>query len=311
VVDRLHPADTNSLFIAAYTTGKTTSVINLAKALADGVPFLDRYSVDFPTGNIGYLNYEMPRSLMDRWLDDADIENKDRIVKADLRGQRMPLNAPGVGDRLVEWLQGNDVRFLIIDVLAKAAVGFVTDENDNTQARDFTDALDEVKGRAGVSEMVVTTHMGRYKAPDGSVASRGATRYQDWADASWFLSKDAVGTRTMWADGRGVEILQDDAVVLGYDERTRRVFVTGQTKQEAVASDAAFAAVDKLIELGDGTTSSDLRNALTNVAHRTQWVAATQKLGWIERRQEGNAKRCYVTDAGKGLKVKLEGDGEA
>lgn len=307
VIDQLHPEDTNSLFIAAYTTGKTTAVVNLAKCLADGLPFLGKYEVDFPEGRIGYWNYEMPRSLMDRWFADADIQNLDRIVKLDLRGQRMPLNAEGVADQLAEWLQGNDVRFLIIDVLAKANVGFVDNENDNMQARDFTDALDELYANAGVRDSVVTTHMGRYRGADGSETSRGATRYQDWADASWFLNKNEVGVRSLWADGRDVEIRHDEAIVLGWDERTRRVYATGQTKREAAATHAAYATVTKLEELGDGVTSTELRNALTNEEDRKHGIAACKQLDWIRREQDGRSLRCYLTDDGRDRRVHLPG----
>jgi hypothetical protein len=313
-IAELHPQDTNTLFVAAYGAGKTTVAVNLLKSLADGVPFLGRFAVDFPTGKIAYGNYEMAKSQFDRWLDDADIENQDRIVKLDLRGMRMPLNAPGVTDRLVEWLQGNEVKFLIIDTLAKANVGVVDNENDNMQARDFTDALDELLKRASVPDSVVTAHMGRQAAfmQSGEERSRGATRYQDWADASWHLNKDASGTRTLWAEGRDVELRHDDAVVLGFDERTRRVFATGQTRKDTSATDAANETMVKLEKLlADPKTKTEyvlasaLRTKLSQKARNAQGIAVCERLGWLHVEPAGNAHHITITDNGSARRIAL------
>ena len=115
-IDRLHPVGANSLLVAQYKAGKTTLVINLVKALADGEPFFGEFEITPPTGRIAVLNYEMSANQFRDWLDDVEVGHPARVARPlHLRGSRLPFWGPDYMARLAEWLTAAEIEWLIVD----------------------------------------------------------------------------------------------------------------------------------------------------------------------------------------------------
>ena len=75
-------------------------------------------------------------------------------------------------DALAEWFLMRQIGLWIIDPAARAWRGFVENENDNTQVDAWTAVVDELKRSAGVSEALVTHHVGRQRQAEGEERSR-------------------------------------------------------------------------------------------------------------------------------------------
>ena len=202
-INKLHPTGGNVVLVAAYKSGKTTLTLNLLRSLADGGPFLGKYEIDPFEGNICIVNYEETPTQWRRHVRKLGIQNTDRIFPIHRRGEGiLPLWEPRAQNRLVEWMIEREITYWIMDPTVVAWQGLVDNENDNALVTSFTAALDQVKLKAGISELMLTHHEGR--ATEGR--GRGATRLEDWMDAGWYLSRDdPTSIRTLWAKGRDVE----------------------------------------------------------------------------------------------------------
>lgn len=90
-IDQLHTTGGNTLLVASYKTGKTILLLNLARALADGTPFLGDYDVAKIDGRVAISNYELNRAMIHEWVEDHGVEHPERLV--------YPLNMRGRGGR--------------------------------------------------------------------------------------------------------------------------------------------------------------------------------------------------------------------
>lgn len=204
VIFGLHRQGYNTTITARYKTGKTTLGANLLRSLADGDPFLDRFSVDAPAGRIGLLNYETTENDMLEWLEKSGIQNTDRIAIENLRGHPFSLASDRNRQELIDWCREMAVEVLLMDPHRMAFAGFGK-EIDNDDVNRFTAVLDEVKEQAGVSDLFLFVHTGRGEADEGAEHARGATALDDWADQRWVLTKSKEPddeTRFFYADGR-------------------------------------------------------------------------------------------------------------
>lgn len=260
-VAELIPTGANVLLTAQYKTGKTTLVNNLARAIVDGEPFLGRYDVAAIDGRVAIFNYEVDGRQYRRWLRDAGIVNPDRVAVLNLRGYRLPLLVPHVEDWVVEYLKRAEAHVWIVDPYARAIVGSVESENDNTEAGAFLDTLDVIKERAGVSELILPTHTGRAHHEAGDERARGATRLDDWADVRWLLTKDKPGKRYFRATGRDVET---DEYQLGYDDETRTLTITGGSRATS-ERDVVEKAVLTVVRDFPGCGVTELRNRVAAI----------------------------------------------
>lgn len=224
-ISEVLPHGTNVLLTAQYKTGKTTLVNHLGKTLADGVDFLARFLVHTPAVNVALWNYEVSAGMYRRWLRDVLIKNTDRISVANLRGYSIPLLVPTVQDFAVEWLKSRAVHTWIVDPAARAMPGL--DENSNVEVGQFLDTLDIIKERAGVANLILVTHTGRAEMAQGRERARGATRFDDWADVRWLLTKDDDGFRYFRATGRDVDT---DEFRLMFDPLTRSLTASDDEK---------------------------------------------------------------------------------
>lgn len=232
-IGKLLAEDGNAVLTAAFKAGKTTMCNNLLRSLADGDPFLGRFDVTIPDGRIASFNYEVSQGQYRRWLRNIGIVDQGRVSLLNLRGHRLPLTDPQVEDWVVKWLMDHNVKVWIVDPFARAMVS-CGDENSNTDVGIVLDALDVIKRRAGVGELILPTHTGRAEQVAGAERARGATRLDDWADARWLLTVDDQRRRFFRANGRDVDV---DEELLTFDAATGRLTMGGHDRRGMAARD--------------------------------------------------------------------------
>jgi hypothetical protein len=233
------PEGGNVLLTAQYKTGKTTLMVHLAKALVDRCEFLGRFTVE-ESRRVAIWNYEVTPSMFRRWLRDAAILNTDCVFHLPLRGYSMPLTTRRGQDWAVAWLTECGATAWIVDPAARAMVGL--DENSNTDAAIFLDALDTIKERAGILDLILPTHTGRVEMAIGQERARGATRFDDWADVRWLLTKDDQDIRYFRATGRDVDVPEGG---LSFDPLTRALTLKDGGRKVNKGTDVQNAIMEK------------------------------------------------------------------
>lgn len=222
-VEDVLPTGGNVLLTAQFKAGKTTLVNELARCLADQDKFLGRFATH-TGGRIALWNYEVDARQYRRWLREAGFTHTDRVTVLNLRGYRMPVSHARIEDWAVEWLTTHNTAVWVVDPFARAFVGSGSSENDNTEVGNFLDTLDVIKERAGVGELVLSTHTGRMEQERGAERARGATRLDDWADVRWLLTRDETGARYFRGTGRDVEVPEGR---LDFEPDSRRLTLAG------------------------------------------------------------------------------------
>jgi hypothetical protein len=289
-VTGLHPQGGNTLFIAQRKAGKTTTALNLVRALADRQPFLAEFEVAPVKGRIAYLNYELNANQCLQWFEDMKIRNTKRISLVNLRGRPGCLWTDENQVMFVEWLRRHRISTLVIDPAGRAWRGVVEDENSNSQVREFTSILDEIKERAGVSDLMLVHHIGKSHTEEGSERGRGASALEDWPDAIWALTKDESGVRSFAAEGRDVDLVAHD---LDYEHETRSLTLCGarstRRAQDKELGDAARRSVDqsKLLEIieklgGKASRTEILANAPWGDKKNRQLIVAAAAEGLVK-----------------------------
>jgi hypothetical protein len=310
-IEGLHPIEGNTLLAAAYKTGKSTLALNVAKALVDDEPFLGEFDTAL-TGRVALLNYEMNTHQYRAWLRDVGIENVDAMAPPlHLRGFTLPFWHPEWMERTCDWLQTQEVGFLIADPATSAWRGLVQDSNSNDQVAAFTHALNEVKRLAGVQDLLLTHHLGRKVHEEGAEHSRGATALEDWADALWYLTKDKDEVRSLRADGRDVGL---PAIELSYDAETRTMSSTGRTRKAAKDTrhvGKALQALGDMLYAKDAAyppNTTTWRAAIVgDKTEREEWMKTAVAEGYVERVPgTGKALLHKLTPAGLGALKKYE-----
>jgi hypothetical protein len=246
-VDGLWPAEGRVLLAAAAKSGKTTLVAaNLLPSLVDGRQFLGRHEAQPVTGTVVLLNMEVGENTLRRWLRDARVENRHKVVVANLRGKAAALTlATDKGrQRFADWLRAQRAEVVILDPLAPVLASLGLDENSNADVATFFSWWSEALSLAAVADDVVVHHTGH-----AGQRSRGASRLLDEPDAVWTLSREAdeeTGEfvaldpmRYLAAYGRDVEMPPE---ALAFDRATKSLTLTGKGKEE-VKGDKKVAAV--------------------------------------------------------------------
>lgn len=211
------------ILFAQAKVGKTTLVFNLLRAIADEQPFLGVFDVAETKGNVGFLNYELTEDLCRTWARRIPIENTERVMFWNLRGQNNPLRSREAMKEFAAQVVPLDVETLVLDPLSGSFIG---DTNNNDEVKRFFLMLEEFKVLAGVKHLFIMVHAGN----DAS-KPRGATTLRDHPDAIWSMTKDSAGVRKFKAEGRDVSI---DEGVLTFDEATGLLtFTEGPTRSKA------------------------------------------------------------------------------
>lgn len=216
-IHELLPIEGNFTLLAAKKTGKTTTNGEVIRAVADGEPFLGRYTINGGPGNVAVWDYEMGEDQLREWMRDLGIRNTGNVHFLPLRGMAVSLRNPSTRDWAVKWLSERQIRMWVLDPAHRAMTGFNTQGDPNDAVLEFTETLERIKREAGVRNIGLPIHTGI----KGDHA-RGASRWGDWPDAIWTLKKDESGTRTLQAEGRDVNFQPASLI---FDKETRRLSI--------------------------------------------------------------------------------------
>lgn len=218
-IEGLIPSDASTLVVAQRKTGKTTLMLNLARCLLTGEPFLGAFETRPVEGIVALLNYEVSGDQASRWADEVGVP-RHQLLLANLRGRRNPLAFDEDRAQLVAHLRKWSVEAVIVDPFGRAYSG--ASQNDSGEVGSWLVRLDEfARGEAGVKDLILTAHAGW----DGE-RTRGSSALEDWADSIITLvrGKDDGDERYLRAEGRDVSVDEDQ---LRYDPATRLLTVSG------------------------------------------------------------------------------------
>ena len=277
IINQLWPTGANISLTATYKAGKSSTINNVIKSLVDGTPLFGHFKTNH-TGRIAYLNYEVAANQMRQWLKDVNITNTDNIQLINMRGHTWPLLSDYVIRNTIELLATNNITTLILDPLARAFVGS-GDENSNQDVGIFLDTLDYIKDQAGVDNLLIAAHTGR-NAEQGNSRARGASRFDDWVDARWMLSKDKNGERWFSADGRDVTI--EEGKLEWVEEGRIQIFHADIERKDEENSDKKQKVLELLRQHPNGLTWSEMKKKDSDLG------AANSAPKWLTGMIEGD-----------------------
>jgi hypothetical protein len=284
LINEVFPTGGNITLTAEYKSGKTTLINNVVKSLVDDQPFLGKYGVNDHDGNVVIFNYEVEPRQYRQWMREVGIINTDRVKLVHLRGLRMPMTSDFVQERVIDILQGFNAQTWIVDPLARAFVGS-GDENSNSDMGTFLDTLDVIKYEAGVDNLIVAAHTGR-ASESGIERARGASRFDDWADVRWILTRNDEGQRFLKAHDRDVDMEQH---VLSYDDQSRHLTVEKAITRTDQTIENIMNQIVEIVQLNPGITTGDLKKRLgKSTEYREKAYKYVVDAGKIVAKQVGN-----------------------
>lgn len=266
-IDGWLPAGARVLLAAQFKAGKTTMIGNLLRSLADGDPWLGDASVTQVAGTIALIDDEMSPRQLRAWLRDQGIAHPERIIPLCLRGRVSSLDLLDA-DRRREWvalLRLYGVRVLVLDCLRPVLDALGLDESHD--AGRFLVALDALLREADIGECIVVHHMGH-----AGERSRGDSRLRDWPDAEWRLVRQddsPHSPRFITAFGRDVDVRECS---LSYDEATRRLTLSGGSRQDHRTHEALSAIVSHLHTCGEPQSGRAILAAFAEDERHTRKV---------------------------------------
>lgn len=202
-MDRVHgmvPWNAFSLLVAQAKVGKTTFVMNMARALMTGEDFLGKFPVVpiAPDAKVAMMNYEVTWSLIRLWATRIGVD-PNRLVLVDMRGKRNPLRYESDRKRLAASLREQNVETLIVDPLTNAFTGGNIDK-DLDIVRFYEELNMFSRNEVGASDLILTAHAGH----DGT-RPRGSSEIMGGVDCYTVIQKKD-GLRTLTSTGRTNDI---------------------------------------------------------------------------------------------------------
>lgn len=295
-VEGLIPWEASTLISAQRKTGKTTLVLNLAKALLTGEAFLG-FDTAPVAGKVALLNFEVSGFQIARWANEILVPH-DRLVLVNLRGRRNALADERDREALAEMLRAHRVESLIVDPFGRAFSG--ESQNDAGQVGRFLVDLDRfARSMVQARDLILTAHAGW-----NGERTRGSSALEDWADVIVTMTRSESNTnpaRFLRATGRDVDLDEDQ---LEFDPDTRTLTLTGQgsrkQQQRRATSDTK---VDEQVERvvavlthQPGLSVRELREVLrgTSRAVIDAAVGEAQERGLVRTERVGNATKHFL-----------------
>jgi len=320
LLDRLWKRGGKVLNLGGKKSGKTVLTGNLVRSLVGGSPFLDEFAVRTDlVGRLYVADFEMSRDQLRDWYRDWAVEQADRVSIDPLRGlaSTFDIRVPAVRTRWADRVRGNDT--VIIDPLAPILAALGIEENSNGVAQ-FLEALDELMREAGVSQYLVTHHMGWE-----DTRARGHSSLEGWPDGVWYIRRDRsddpteddYGTRAprfFSAEGRDIYVPE---ALLTFDGSARRLGYQGATtragsrqQREQVADQKAIQTVLRAVDERPNISAAQIDHALGRGfknGRKPQIRSRIEGQGLIRNIGQANAKRYLLTAEGRAW---LECNGE-
>lgn len=238
-IEGLIPWDASTLLVAQRKTGKTTFILNWARALLTGEDLLGRFPVRPIRGRVAILNYEVSGHTLSRWADEHHID-PDRFFQVNLRGKRNPLAHPDDQDRLAGLLRQHDVEAVAVDPFGRAYTG--KNQNDAGEVTAWLVALDAfIRTDVGATDLLLAAHAGW-----NGERSRGSTALEDWGDSIIKLTRDSEdeSQRFMSAEGRDIDVDEDR---LDFDTDTRTLHLAGVGSRKKARDERGLADLAVLV----------------------------------------------------------------
>lgn len=262
-VAELIPWQASTLLTAQRKTGKTTAVLNLARALLTGEDFLGRFGVRPVSGDVALLNFEVSAAQLAQWATEVGV-HPDRLFLVNLRGRRNPLGSEEDRLWLAELLRARGVESIICDPFGRAYTG--TSQNDAGEVGAFLAGLDRfARAEVGALDLVLTAHAGW-----NGERTRGSTALEDWADSIVTLTRDdseeGNGKRYLRAIGRDVDV-DEDQLLFDPDTRALTLAGAGSRKMASVTrrTDEVLAAALEVVRRRPGVNGSEVEQELREV----------------------------------------------
>jgi AAA domain len=260
IVENLLRQGTLILVTAERKAGKTTLVLNLARSLLDGVPFLGTYQTARAQGYVVLFDFELPYRTAWRWLNAMSITNTTGLLYEGMRGRASTFNviAPGTRAALAEQMLSAGVKIVIIDCLTPLILAHGLDEN--TEAGRLIEGLQALQAEAELDAVVVVHHQGWGEAE----RARGDSKLEGLPDDLWRLSlqdrNDPGSLREFYAYGRHADA---GRCVLNY-----------QSHQHILSADH-----DAPVRARGGRPPRSPLDFATEVQAVTNWLRATWDTG--------------------------------
>lgn len=273
-IDQLHPAEARIILAAQYKAGKTTTVGNVLRSLADGDPLFGEYKATAVDGNIALVDFEMSGRQIDAWLRDQGIINDDRIIVFPLRGSASAFNLLDDTTRN-EWAKrfpAHEIAYVIWDCFRPVvdALGL----SEHNEAGRLLTAYDELLKKSNVTESIIVHHMGHM-----AERSRGDSRLRDWPDVEWRLvreDEEPASPRYFSAFGRDVDHPESQ---LTFDPDTRHLSISAGSSRNGAKVRAALDAVVKVLDIKPGLSGRQIDAELSGSDHTQKNVRDGLKLG--------------------------------
>lgn len=256
LIEGLAGVDYNVTITGQYKAGKTVFVCNLIKALCEGSDFLGQFkTLDPQDGTVGFWSCEMTADGLRRgYLRPLGWEPEAAGHLQIWHGRGYGVNLmTDVGRKwAVNWLEDRDVTAWVIDSFARICSMCGVDENDNGAVLALLHRLDEIKRMGKVKELFLVAHTGRATSggsssggggSGGGQRARGATTFDDWADARWLLGREG-NLRFFSLEGR--DVVDMEPTVLEFDRDTKSLTL-GVGDASGVASDKAVRLITELV----------------------------------------------------------------
>ena len=280
LVAELAPTGGKVMVAAQGKAGKTQTMLNLVRSLADGGPFLGRFAIRPGAHRIVVIDDELSDRQIQKWFAGLDIQNTAAVADVvGLRGQAGLFNILDEQTR-ARWaarLRQLDCTVLIFDCLRPVFDALGLDENRD--AGRFLVAFDALVREAGIGESFVVHHMGH-----SGERTRGDSRLVDWPDATWKLvredAENADSARYFSAYGRDVSVPEGR---LTFDPATRRLTYSdgsrSDAKAEAALIDVLAALNDDAGQGGSGLSGRNIEAATADAGHGRSAVRRAIRLG--------------------------------
>ncbi|MBK8462180.1 MAG: AAA family ATPase [Nigerium sp.] len=255
-VEGLIPWAASVLIVAQRKAGKTTLVLNLARALLTAAAFLGSLAVRpvSPGARVAILNYEVSGAQLARWADEVGVP-VERLFRSTCAAGGT-LDHPEDRAALAALLRANSVETLIVDPFGRAYSG--ASQNDAGEVGAWLVALDTfARAEVGARDLILTAHAGW-----NGERTRGSSALEDWADSIITLTKDEdTGDRFLRANGRDVDMDEDR---LSFDALTRALTLTGDGSRKKAGAgrqdaETVAAILDALEDKPEGVSGEDLQ----------------------------------------------------
>jgi len=298
LVEGLASVGDNVSITGQFKSGKTLFVCNLVRSLAAHTPFLDRFKVDqLGAGTVGFWSLEMTQAVLEnRYMRPQGMteDQASNLIIWHGRGYGIPLLSGTGRQWAIDWLKRELVEVWVIDSFARICAMSGVEANDNDQVLRLLKTLDEIKKASGVSEMFLIAHTGR--GLEAGNRARGATVFDDWADARWILTRDD-SIRFLQVEGRDVEL---EKTSLGFDAETKHLTL-GVDPAAALRKGSVQTVVDIVREnpgIGKTALTIKVRESRMRGYSQNQAIAAL-----IDEAADLGLVRCDPVPGARGRKM--------